>query len=162
MRRAISEGRWTQSDEDLIASEKERALDDENQLRMMRDQLLKNIQNAPWDKGRGIVRTFQQYGKQDVIQGLADQAANNNTTLESEVQKWISTELSSARSRLREIEGVESELVKQKQKMADSEERMRLERERDLENELEQNERLRQKEEAFREKQMEERERALQ
>jgi hypothetical protein len=57
---------------------------------------------------------------------------------------------------------VENELVKQKKKMADSEEKIRLERERDLENELEQNERLRQKEEAFREKMMEERERALQ
>ncbi len=144
MRQAISEGRWTESDEKVIAVEKDRALNEENDLRRMRDQLLKNLQNARTDRGVGVVRTFQQFGKQDIIQELSHRAAKNETTLEEEVQKWISDELNRARRKLREVESVETELANFKKKEQDI-------RDKALEAELEANERLRQKEEAFRE-----------
>lgn len=155
MRQAISEGRWTESDENVIASEKDKALNEENDLRLMRDQLLKNLQNARTDRGVGLVRTFQQFGKQDIVQELAYRAEKNETTLEEEVQKWISSELARARRRLREVEAVETELANFKKNEQDR-------RDKALEEELEANERLRQKEDAFREKQHEEQERAVQ
>lgn len=67
----------------MLASEKERLQDDEVSLMAMRQQLLKDFWNSPQDKGRGIVRTFQQYGKQDVIQLLADKAADEGTSLQT-------------------------------------------------------------------------------
>lgn len=154
MKQAISEGRWTESDEKVISVEKDKALNEENDLRRMRDQLLKNLQNARTDKGVGIVRTFQQFGKQDIVQELSYRAEKNETPLEEEVQKWISSELDRARRRLREVESVETELANFKKREQDR-------RDQALEEELEANERLRQKEEAFREKQREEQEKAV-
>lgn len=162
IQKAASEGRWTQSDEDMLESESERLRTDEDRLLQMRQQLLKDFWNTPQDKGRGIVQTFQQYGRQDEIQRLADKAFEQGTSLQTQVEKWISEQLSETRAHLRAIEKAEDAIAKQKQLMADDEARLQEEKEKALQQELDENERLRQKEDAFREKLLEDEEKERQ